>query len=167
MNLESGWGNYGTDYALRSAAAIAALGAVLPEDDTYFIATGDAKRNTYTITFPADALPPANAAWGIDMYDKELHLVDNPANVYAVGPHLAPVSYNSDGSLTFHVQNAKPSTSNQVQNWLPAPDAGFLLVMHIYWPKEPVLNATWSPPALTKTNQGSAGGVPVSRARPG
>ena len=52
VNLEKGWGNYGTDYSLRSAAAFSALGAVLPQDDTYFVAGGDAKRNSYTIKFP-------------------------------------------------------------------------------------------------------------------
>ena len=105
VNLEQGWGNYGTNYSLRAAAAFSALGAVLPQDDTYFVVGGDAKRNNYTITFPEDQTPPTNAAWGIDMYNTKLHLVSNPINRYAIGPHLAPVSYNSDGSLTVYVQN--------------------------------------------------------------
>jgi hypothetical protein len=78
--------------------------------------------------------------------------VSNPINRYAVAPHLAPVSYNSDGSLTVYVQHTEPSAPDQQQNWLPAPDAGFIAVMHVYWPKKPVLNATWSPPALTKAS---------------
>ena len=152
VNLEQGWGDYGTNYSLRAAAAFSALGAVLPQDDTYFVVGGDAKRDNYTVTFPANQTPPANAAWGIDMYDTNLHLVNNPINRYAIGPHLAPVSYNSDGSLTVYVQNEEPSAANQQQNWLPAPDGGFIVVMHVYWPKEPVLNATWSPPALEKAS---------------
>lgn len=47
------------------------------------------------------------------------------------------MSYNSDGSLTVYVQNKEPSAANQQQNWLPAPDGGFNVVMHVYWPKEP------------------------------
>jgi hypothetical protein len=86
------------------------------------------------------------------MYNTKLHLVSNPINRYDIGPHLAPVSHNPDGSVTVYVQNKKPSAANQQQNWLPAPDGAFLLVMHIYWPKEPVLNATWSPPALKTTS---------------
>ena len=152
INLEQGWGNYGTDYSLRAAAAFSALGAVLPQDDTYLVVGGDAKRNNYTVTFPKDQTPPTNAAWGIDMYDTKFHLVSNPINRYAIGPHLAPVSYNSDGSLTVYIQNQEPSSADQQQNWLPAPDAGFIVVMHIYWPKEPVLNATWSPPAMEKAS---------------
>ena len=152
VNLEQGWGNYGTNYSLRAAAAFSALGAVLPQDDTYFIVGGDTKSNNYTITFPANQTPPANAAWGIDMYNTKLHLVSNPINRYAIGPHLAPVSYNPDGSLTVYVQNEQPSAANQQQNWLPAPDGGFIAVMHVYWPQNPVLNATWSPPALTKAS---------------
>ena len=30
VNLEQGWGDYGTNYSLRAAAAFSALGAVLP-----------------------------------------------------------------------------------------------------------------------------------------
>ena len=150
VNLEKGWGNYGTDYSLRSAAAFSALGAVLPQDDTYFVAGGDAKRNSYTIKFPKGQTPPANAAWGIDMYDSKLHLVKNPIDRYALAPHLAPVSKNPDGSFTVYVQNKKPSSPKQQQNWLPAPDGAFLLVMHVYWPKESVLNAKWSPPTIKK-----------------
>jgi len=152
VNLEKGWGDYGTDYTLRAAAAFSALGAVLPQDDVYFIHGGDAKRNNYTIKFPAGQEPPANAAWGIDMYNSKLHLVKNSANRYAIGPHLAPVSRESDGSFTVFVQNKKPSSKKDQQNWLPAPDGAFVVVMHVYWPKEPVLNGDWSPPALNKAN---------------
>ena len=151
VNLESGWGNYGTDYALRAAAAYSALGVVLPQDDTYYVVGGDGKYN-YTITFPEGQTPPTNAFWGIDMYDDHLHLVSNPINRYAIGPHLAPVNYNADGSLTIYIQNEEPSTSAEQQNWLPAPAGVFLLVMHVYWPQESLLNGTWSPPPLTKTN---------------
>ena len=91
---------------------------MLPQDDTYFVVGGDAKRDNHTVTFPANQTPPANAAWGIDMYDTNLRLVNNPINRYAIGPHLAPVSYNSDGSLTVYVQNEEPSAANQQQNWL-------------------------------------------------
>ena len=152
VNLEEGWGNYGTDYSLRAAAAFSALGAVLPQDDTYFVVGGDANLNNYTITFPAGQTPPTNAMWGIDMYNSQLHLVTNPIDRYAIGPHLAPVSFNADGSLTVYVQNTEPSTAAQQQNWLPAPDGAFLLVLHVYWPQEPVLNATWLPPALVKAS---------------
>ncbi len=151
VNLEKGWGNYGTDYSLRSAAAFSALGAVLPQDDTYFVHGGDAKRNSYTIKFPAGQEPPANAAWGIDMYDSKLHLVTNSINRYAIGQHLAPLKKNSDGSFTVYVQHKKPDSSKE-QNWLPAPNGAFLLVLHVYWPKQPILDATWSPPPLNKAN---------------
>ncbi len=60
------------------------------------------------------------------------------------------MSYDSDGSLTVHVPNEEPSAANQQQNWLPAPDGGFVVVVRVYWPKEPVRNAVWSPPALEK-----------------
>ena len=112
VNLEQGWGNYGTDYSLRAAAAFSALGAVLPQDDTYFVVGGDANLNNYTITFPAGQTPPTNAMWGIDMYNSQLHLVSNPIDRYAIGPHLAPVSFNADGSLTVYVQNTEPSTAS-------------------------------------------------------
>ena len=136
---------------MRSAAAFSALGAVLPQDDTYFVHGGDAKRNSYTIKFPAGQEPPANAAWGIDMYDSKLHLVSNPINRYAIGQHLAPLKKNSDGSFTVYVQHKKPDSSKE-QNWLPAPNGAFLLVLHVYWPKQPILDASWSPPALNKAN---------------
>jgi hypothetical protein len=154
---KSGWivnlhyGNYGTNYALRASAAFSAYGAVRPADDTYYVVAGSGKHD-YTITFPKGQQPPTNGFWELDMYNTKLNAVSNPINRYAIGPHLGALHANADGSVTIYVQNAQPSTSQEQQNWLPAPSNGFLIVLHDWWPKAPVTNGTWSPPALSKTS---------------
>ena len=64
-----------------------------------------------------------------DAYVRTYHERGGTMRVRTCGP-----SYNSDGSLTVYVQNEQPSGANEQQNWLPAPDAAFVLVMHVYWP---------------------------------
>jgi hypothetical protein len=34
--------------------------------------------------------------------------------------------------------------------WLPAPNGPFFTVLRLYWPKEEVLDGSWTPPLLTR-----------------
>ncbi|MFO1150094.1 MAG: DUF1254 domain-containing protein [Alsobacter sp.] len=117
----------------------------------------DGAKNNYTITFPANGLPPVNAFWSVTMYDgKTQLLIKNPIDRYLINsPMLANMKRNADGSLTLYIQNKSPGPDKE-SNWLPAPDGPIYLVMRLYWPKEsppsilPPGEGTWQPPAIRK-----------------
>lgn len=149
-----GMGNYGVDYYLRALACYVGLGANLPEDAVYPSCSVDADgnpldgANNYIIHFEKDKTPPVNAFWSLTMYDNDGYFIENPINIYAIG-HAAPFKYNTDGSLDIYIQNASPG-SDKKNNWLPAPKGSFNVMMRLYWPKEELLNGTWTPPAINK-----------------
>jgi hypothetical protein len=125
-------------------------------------ATGEAldgSKYKYTITFPADGLPPVNAFWSVTMYDgKSQYLIKNPINRYLINsPMLPGMKKNPDGSLTLYIQKDSPGADKET-NWLPAPNDTIYLVMRLYWPKPeppsilPPGEGTWKPPGVTKVS---------------
>lgn len=120
----------------------------------------DGSKHNYTLTFPADDLPPARAFWSITIYDgKTQLLVANDINRYLINsPMLPQLTQNPDGSYTILIQKANPGP-DKVSNWLPAPDGPIYLVMRLYWPQQdqpsilPPGEGSWSPPALVKQEE--------------
>jgi hypothetical protein len=112
----------------------------------------DGSKHNYTLTLPAEQLPPVNAFWSVTMYDgKTQLLIENPINRYLINsPMLSSMKKNRDGSLTLHIQKDSPGKANEA-NWLPAPAGPFYLVMRLYWPKDtppsilPPGEGTWKP----------------------
>ena len=154
--------HYNGDWLLRAAAAQAGIYGNSPEEAMYPFtrkdSTGralDGSKSNYTITFPADQLPPVNAFWSVTMYDgKTQFLIKNPINRYLINsPMLPGMQKNADGSLTLYIQNKSPGADREA-NWLPAPDGPIYLVMRLYWPKEtppsilPAGKGTWQPPGV-------------------
>jgi hypothetical protein len=145
-------GTYGTDYLFRAAVARIELGANLAEDAVYLrIATDINGRkltgiNNYVLHFDKDKLPPARAFWSLTMYNHRQFFVSNPIGRYAIGDR-DNLKHNPDGSLEIYIQHQRPDTDKQ-QNWLPAPEEEFNIVMRIYWPKTEVLEGTWSAPPI-------------------
>ncbi|MCG5234450.1 DUF1254 domain-containing protein [Xanthobacter oligotrophicus] len=119
--------------------------------------TLDGSRHNYTLTFPADGLPPVNAFWSVTMYDGVNQLlIKNPIDRYLINsPMLPNLKRNADGSVTLLIQNKSPGPDKE-SNWLPAPDGPIYLVMRLYWPKEtppsilPAGRGTWQPPGIRK-----------------
>lgn len=117
----------------------------------------DGSKNSYTITFPANGLPPVNAFWSVTMYDgKSQLLIQNPIDRYLINsPMLPGMKRNPDGSLTIYIQNKSPGADKE-SNWLPAPNGPIYLVMRLYWPKEsapsilPPGEGTWQPPGIKR-----------------
>lgn len=115
----------------------------------------DTSKHNYTITFPAEQLPPVNAFWSVTMYDgKSQFLIRNPINRYLINsPMLSSMKKNKDGSLTLYVQKDSPGRSLEA-NWLPAPNDTVYLVMRLYWPSThqpsilPAGEGSWKPPAV-------------------
>lgn len=46
-------------------------------------------------------------------------------------------------------QPSEPKDPVQRANWLPAPKGDFSLYVRAYWPKPPVTDGSWTPPAVT------------------
>jgi hypothetical protein len=166
--LENGWRvsttgfgdrqTNGGNWTMRAAAAMGGIYGNDAAEALYpLLATDsdgnkpDCSTNSYTLTFPADQLPPANAFWSVTMYDgKTQLLVANPIARYLINsPMLPNLKKNSDGSITLYLQFAPPE-KDKVANWLPAPRGPIYLVMRLYWPKEAALNGTWKPPAVMR-----------------
>ena len=76
--------------------------------------------SSYTLTFPADQLPPVNAFWSLTMYRlPESLLVENPINRYLINsPMLPNLVKNPDGGLTIYIQHTSPGPDKE-PNWLP------------------------------------------------
>ncbi len=155
------------DWLLRAAAAKAgiygndAVEAVYPM--TRWLANGellDGSKHNYTLTFPADQMPPVNAFWSVTMYDgKTQLLIENPINRYLINsPMLPQMKKNPDGSLTLYLQKDSPGADKE-SNWLPAPNGPIYLVMRLYWPKAeppsvlPPGEGTWKPPGIVVATQ--------------
>lgn len=147
-------GDYGTNYNFRERVAQVGLGANTPIESVYPVALADPDgglfngANRYRMVFKKGKLPPTKAFWSVTMYDTAGYLVENSADIYAVGDSHPPLRKKSDGSVVIVIQQAKPTEKNV--NWLPAPASGFRLNMRLYIPKKAILDGTWKPPGVEK-----------------
>ena len=80
-------------------------------------------------------LPPVKGFWSLTMYNAEYFFVANPLNRYTLSPRNK-FKYNQDGSVDLYIQNESPGKDKEA-NWLPAPKGKFILMLRLYWPKEP------------------------------
>jgi hypothetical protein len=143
----------GGDYARRAAAALAGIYGNDAAEALYPLLASkpDTGNNRYTLTFPANQLPPVNAFWSVTMYDgKTQLLIENPINRYLINsPMLPSLKRGADDSLTIYIRKDSPGKELE-SNWLPAPDGLAYIVMRLYWPKESPLDGTWKPPVVVQ-----------------
>ena len=146
---------FGSNFRLRTQIARGHIYANCPIEAYYPAARRDADgnplhgQNSYTLTFPADALPPAKFFWSLTMYDNITGLMaHNELNRYSIGDRTKGLKYNSDGSLTIYMSHKMPVEGPG--NWLPAPDGPFDILMRLYGPKDEVMNNTWIPQPVVK-----------------
>jgi len=171
MDPVNGWhyqtnlGRYGKNFDLRAYTTYVGLGANLPQDAIYPIASVDGLGlpldglRKYILHFDKGEQPPVKGFWSVTMYNLEYGFVPNPLNRYQISPTQSPVKTNPDGSLDIYVQHDNPG-ADKVQNWLPAPTGPFLVMMRLYWPDQSVLDGTWKPPGI---RQGSSGTMASDR----
>jgi hypothetical protein len=158
-------GTYGTDYKRRALATYAGLGVKLPEDAVYAASfvDGDGKpysgANGYVLRFERDKLPPADALWSVTLYDDQGFQTPNPINRFAIGDR-DKLAFNADGSLDLYIQGEPPDADKET-NWLPAPSGAFNLAMRIYSPRREMLDGSWTPPPVMRTDKL----IPSARAR--
>jgi hypothetical protein len=149
---------FGTDYFTRTAVGKSNIFVNAPNETKYMYQDLDASgsrlngTNRYTVTFAKEQTPPANGFWSLTLYNQEHFFAPNQIDRYSLGTKNKDLVYNSDGSLTIYVQ-ADPPQEPQRTNWLPAPkDADFSLFIRAYWPKVAVIDGSWAPPAVQRTN---------------
>ncbi|PZF70860.1 DUF1254 domain-containing protein [Taibaiella soli] len=147
-------GIYGTDYMQRAFIAVLGLGANLPQDAIYPSCSFDADgnkldgANNYVIHFDKGKTPPANAFWSLTMYDPAGYMTANPINRFTIGDRSG-LKPNADGSVDIYIQHSNPGKEKE-SNWLPAPEGNFNVMMRVYWPKDEMINGSWTPQAVKK-----------------
>jgi len=153
-------GVYGTDYLQRALITYLGLTANLPEDTIYVASLADASgqpyigTNPYVIHFNKDQFPPVHGFWSLTMYDEQFFFVPNPLQRYTLSERNM-FHKNADGSVDLYLQHDNPGSLKE-DNWLPAPDGPFVLMLRLYWPKETppsILDGTWKLPVVEKVTR--------------
>ncbi len=157
---KNGWttlsktGTYGTSYLQRALVAAFGLGANLPQDAVYPTSDvgPDGKpydgANKYVMHFDKGRMPPVNAFWSLTMYDDKFFFVPNSLNRFNLSSR-SQFKYNADGSVDLLIQKDSPSEEMK-DNWLPAPEGKFILMLRMYWPKAAVTEGKYSVPPVRK-----------------
>lgn len=147
-------GIYGTNYIQRALIAAIGLGANRPQDAVYPNTAEDSEgkplsgSNRYVVHFSKAQIPPVRGFWSLTMYNDQYFFVQNPLDRYTLSPRNK-LQYNSDGSLDLYIQHASPEKGKE-NNWLPAPEGKFILMLRLYWPEEAVINGKWTPPVVKR-----------------
>jgi hypothetical protein len=170
VDVGNGWqrqqdgGVWGSDWFGRAQAGVIYIMVNDHHEAIYFIRGTDAKgtllegRNTYTMTFPKDALPPMDRPrggfWSLTMYDKDYFMLPNSpngrTNIGTVSLDANELKFASDGSLTITISNAEPKDTAARANCLPAPDGQFALIVRAYVPTEPVQDGSYRLPNVER-----------------
>ena len=106
---------FGTDYLSRTAMARANIFVNTPAETTYFYQDLDQSgerldgSNSYTVTFPAGALPPVQGFWSLTLYNQHHFFHPNDLERYSLGTKSKHLYYNDDGSLTLTASAAPPA----------------------------------------------------------
>ncbi|MCD9088133.1 DUF1254 domain-containing protein [Stenotrophomonas sp. SY1] len=149
---------WGFDYLSRTASAKSNIYDNAANETRYIYTDVDqngvrlsgAANAMYTVTFPKGQTPPVKGFWSLTLYNKHHLFEPNPINRFGVGTKNKDLKPNDDGSLTLYIQHASPGP-DRASNWLPAPADEFSLYIRAYWPDAAIIERTWSPPAVTRT----------------
>ena len=145
---------WGTDYLNRTGTAKSNIYDNLPAETKYMYTDDDSQgqqlqgQDTYAITFAQGQLPPVKGFWSLTLYNAEPLFHDNPLRRYLAG-HAEQEPRLQRGRFTALYAGAKSPGKDKENNWLPAPDGTFSLYIRAYWPENPILDGTWTPPAVS------------------
>jgi hypothetical protein len=148
-------GSFGVNYRERAAIAYAALGENLPQDAVYPSLSVDSEgkaldgNRKYVLHFEKGKLPPVDAFWSVTAYDADGYFIANALKRQALG-NRDKLQTNADGSLDLYIQADSPGPDTEA-NWLPVTKAPFTLLMRLYSPKDEVLDGSWTPPPLKRS----------------
>jgi hypothetical protein len=144
-------GNYGNDFLMRSIVNYVGIWANSPREAVYFGNVGLDGSQTYTQTFPKEALPPRKARyfWSVIAVDTvNYRVIPNPLNRYLLNKQ-SDLTPNADGSLTL-VFAPKPPDGVPQSNWLPTPNGqNYNLIYRFYGPAKDIVQGRYYPPLLS------------------
>ena len=147
---------FGTDYLTRTAMGKANIFVNTPEETTYFYQDLDDHgerldgSRSYSVTFPPNGLPPVRGFWSVTLYNEHHFFHPNALGRYSLGTKNKDLHHSADGSLTLTASATPPDDDELRSNWLPAPAGPFSLYLRAYWPEQPILDGTWTPPPVTR-----------------
>lgn len=148
---------FGLDYFNRTGTAKSNMFDNRPTETQYFYTDSDgtgAQLNgghNYTVTFAKGQEPPVKGFWSLTLYNEKHLFSENPLNRYSLGTKNKNLVRNADGSLTIYVGPASPGKDKET-NWLPSPKESISLYIRAYWGKQSILDGSWKPPVIKKTN---------------
>ena len=152
---------WGIDYFNRTGTAKSNMFDNRPSETQYFYTDYDASggelngSGSYLITLPAGQEPPVNGFWSLTLYNDKHLFHPNDLKRFSLGTKNKTLKRNADGSLTLYA-GAKSPGADKEANWLPAPDGHFSLYIRAYWGKQDILDGSWMPPPVVKSD--SVGG---------
>jgi hypothetical protein len=160
--VRNGWarpntiGRYGEDWLSRTMVNLIGIWANDTNEVVYFKTDSDGGgtkldgANTYTLTFPADALPISKVGyfWSVIAVDSvRFNVIPNPLNRFLLNKQSG-VRTNPDGSLTLFFAPEKPAVAAE-PNWLPTPRGqNYNLTFRFYGPRPDVVDGRYYPPPL-------------------
>lgn len=148
-------GNYRTDYLMRSIANYTGTWTNNTNEVAYFAGSGLDGNQTYTQTYPKDALPRTKARyfWSVIAVDSvDDKVIPNAMNRFLLNKQ-SPLKLNDDGSLTLAFAAKQPDGIPE-SNWLPTPQGRkFNLTYRFYGPTKDVADGKYFPPALVRISE--------------
>jgi hypothetical protein len=148
-------GNYRTDYVMRSIANYAGIWANNSKEVVYFAGQGLDGGQTYTQTYPKDALPRSKTRyfWSVIVVDGvDYKVIPNPLNRYLLNKQ-SPLAFNDDGSLTLAFAPKQPDGIPE-SNWLPTPNGKkYSMTYRFYGPSKDVTDGMYYPPPLVRISE--------------
>jgi len=148
---------WGIDYFNRTGTAKSNMFDNRPNETQYFYTDFDGAggqlngSGDYQVTFAAGQEPPVNGFWSLTLYNDKHLFHPNDLKRYSLGTKNKTLKRNADGSLTLYA-GAKSPGADKEANWVPAPNGHFSLYIRAYWGKEGILDGSWQPPPVVKTD---------------
>jgi len=162
--MVNGWihppfiGNYRTDYVMRSIANYTGIWANNSKEAVYFAAQGVDGSQTFTQTYPKDALPASKTRyfWSVIAVDGvDFKVIPNSLNRYLLNKQ-SPLQFSDDGSLTLVFAPKLPEGFPD-SNWLPTPNGKkYNMTYRFYGPTKDVADGKYYPPPLVRISETQA-----------
>ena len=140
---------------MRSVANYAGIWANTGKEVVYFAGMGLDGSQTYTQTYPKEALPLSKTRyfWSVIAVDTaDYKVIPNQLNRYLLNKQ-SPLKLNDDGSLTL-VFGPKLPDDIPESNWLPTPNGKkYNLTYRFYGPTKDVADGKYFPPPLVRISE--------------
>ena len=135
------------------------VGANDPPEAVYLYAERDGEGNVldgsgggvYELTFPEPPPMEEGGFWSLTMYGMDEYLVANPLGRFSTRISRPGFQLGQDGSATVTMSAELPDGVPEA-NWLPAPEAQFMVCLRLYYPGKPIRDGEWLPLPLRRVN---------------